>query len=185
MFKSQLKFGIFTVMIAAISLSGCKKDAELPEADEEELITTLRLKFVNKSISSDIRTFVFKDNDGNGGNPPIIDEIKLAPNAVYALTVDAVLNESATPAQDIKKEIEKEAQDHLFVYKPTTGLNLTITITDKDSKNLPIGLAADARTAAASSGKLQVLLRHQPGTKNGTETPGGTDIDATFNVAIQ
>jgi hypothetical protein len=185
MFKSQLKFGFFAVMIAAISLLGCKKDAVLPEADEEELITTLRLKFVNKAISSDVRTFIFKDNDGNGGNPPLIDEIKLAPNAVYSMTVDAVLNESASPAQDIKKEIEKEANDHLFVYKPTTGLNLTITITDKDSKNLPIGLAADARTLAASSGKLQVLLRHQPGTKNGTEIPGGTDIDATFNVAIQ
>jgi hypothetical protein len=153
---------------------------------------------INESISSDELLSIIADQTENIKNEIcsscleimtslniLIDEIKLAPNAVYSMTVDAVLNESASPAQDIKKEIENEANDHLFVYKPTTGLNLTITITDKDSKNLPIGLAADARTLAASSGKLQVLLRHQPGTKNGTEIPGGTDIDATFNVAIQ
>jgi hypothetical protein len=185
MFKSQLKFGLFAVMIAAISVTGCKKDKELPQDEEEELITTLRLKFVNKALSTDVRTFTFKDIDGDGGKPPVIDDIKLAANAVYTLTVDAVLNESASPAEDIKKEIQEEADEHLFVYKPTTGLNLTITITDKDSKNLPIGLAAEAKTTAVSAGKLQVLLRHQPGSKNGTETPGGTDIDATFNVAIQ
>ncbi len=184
MFKKQLRFGLMAAMVAAISITGCKKD-ELPEVDEEELITTLRIKFVNKAISSDVRTFTYKDLDGPGGTAPSIDEIKLAANSRYTMTVDAVLNESTTPAENIKTEIEAEANDHLFVYKPTTGLNLTITVTDKDTKNLPIGLAGNANTGAASTGKVQVLLRHQPGTKNGTETPGSTDIDATFNVVIQ
>lgn len=185
MFKTQLRFGLIAAMVAVISVAGCKKDKALPEVDEEELITTLRLKFVNKAVATDIRTFTYKDIDGDGGNAPVIDEIMLAANSTYTLTVDAVLNESASPAEDIKEEIEEEAEDHLFVYKPSTGLNLTVNITDKDSKNLPIGLEADAIAAAASTGKLQVLLRHQPGSKNGTETPGGTDIDATFNVKIQ
>lgn len=185
MFKKQLRFGLMAAMVAAISLAGCKKDQELPEVEEEELITTLRLKFVNKAISSDIRTFTYRDLDGDGGTAPTIDEIKLAANSTYAMTIDAVLNESASPADNIKSEIEAEAVDHLFVYKPTTGLNLSVTITDKDSKNFPIGLAGDASTGAVSTGKLQVILRHQPGSKNGTETPGSTDIDATFNVAIQ
>lgn len=185
MLKKQLRLGLMAAMVAAVSLAGCKKDKELPDVEEEELITTLRLKFVNKATATDVRTFSYKDLDGDGGNAPVIDEIKLAPNSVYTMTVDAVLNESATPAADIKTEILAEAKDHLFVYKPTTGLNLSIAITDKDSNNLPIGLAGNATTGAASTGKVQVLLRHQPGTKNGTETPGSTDINATFNVAIQ
>lgn len=184
MFKKQLRFGLMAAIVAAISFTGCKKD-ELPEVEEEELITTLRIKFVNKVLANDIRTFTYKDLDGAGGTAPTIEDIRLAANATYTMTVDAVLNEAASPAQNIKTEIEAEANDHLFVYKPTTGLNLTITVTDRDTKNLPIGLAGNANTGAASTGKVQVILRHQPGTKNGTETPGSTDIDATFNVVIQ
>lgn len=185
MFKKQLKFGLMAAMLAAISFAGCKKDKELPEVEEEELITTFRLKFVNKANAADVKMFTYKDLDGDGGNAPTIDEIKLAANTTYTMTVDAVLNESASPADDIKSEIIEEAKDHLFVYKPSSGLNLNITITDKDGNNYPIGLEGNAAAGAASTGKLQVLLRHQPGSKNGTETPGSTDIDATFNVAIQ
>lgn len=172
-------------MVAAVSFAGCKKDQALPDVEEEELITTLRLKFVNKAIATDVRTFSYKDLDGDGGNAAVIDEIRLAANSSYTMTVDAVLNESASPAEDIKAEILEEADEHLFVYKPTAGLNLAIAITDKDAKNLPIGLTGNATTGSASTGKVQVLLRHQPGTKNGTETPGGSDIDATFNVVVQ
>ena len=37
----------------------------------------------------------------------------------------------------------------------------------------------------AGSGSLRVILRHQVGTKDGTETPGSTDFDTTFPVTIQ
>lgn len=185
MFNKTVRLGLMAAMVAAISMTGCKKDKDIPEVDEEELITTFKLKFVNKANANDTKTFTWKDIDGNGGTAPVIDDIVLAPNAQYTMTVDAVLNESVSPAEDIKTEITAEATDHLFVYKPSTGLNLTIAITDKDAKQLAIGLAANATTAAASTGKLQVLLRHQPGVKNGTEAPGSSDIDATFNVKIQ
>ena len=184
MLKQQLKFGLIAAIVTVISITGCKKDNELPNVDEEELITTLRLKFVNSGNAADVRTFSYRDLDGTGGNAPTIEQIRLAANATYVMTVDAVLNESETPAEDIKAEIVEEADEHLFVYKKT-GANLTITVTDKDVNNLPIGLAANAVTGAVSTGTLQVLLRHQPGTKNGTETPGSSDIDAMFNVVIE
>jgi hypothetical protein len=101
------------------------------------------------------------------------------------MEVDAVLNESANPVANIKEEVAKEAVDHLFVFKPAPANILTVTVTDKDSKNLPVGLVADAVTTGAGTGTLQVILRHQPGSKNGTEIPGSTDLDATFNVRVQ
>jgi hypothetical protein len=151
---------------------------------ENELITSLRLKFVNQASAADVRLATWKDLDGQGGNPPVIDPISLQPNAVYTLTVDAVLNETSATSEDVTPEIVREATNHLFVYKPT-GAPLTVVVTDKDSQGLPFGLQARATTAGAGSGSLRVVLRHQVGTKDGTETPGSTDFDTTFPVTIQ
>ncbi len=101
------------------------------------------------------------------------------------MEVDAVLNEAENPVENIKEEVIEEAVDHLFVFKPTPANVLTVTITDKDSKNLPLGIVSDAVTTTAATGKLQVILRHQPGVKTGAEAPGSTDLDATFNVKVQ
>lgn len=66
-------------------------------------------------------------------------------------------------------------------------LNLTVTITDHDTNTtpLPIGLESEFKTGAASSGWLRIVLRHQPNLKDGTYTPGSTDMDAGFKVSIQ
>jgi hypothetical protein len=70
------------------------------------------------------------------------------------------------------------------VFKNITA-NINVTITDKDGNNLPVGLESLWTTGAASSGAINVVLRHQPGVKDGTETPGDTDIDVVFPVNIQ
>jgi hypothetical protein len=66
-------------------------------------------------------------------------------------------------------------------------LNLTVTITDHDTntQQYPIGLETKFVTGAASTGWLRIVLRHQPNTKDGTYTPGSTDLDVGFNVTIQ
>lgn len=184
MMKNNLKLMLITAIGAVTSFTACKKDGPLPDVNEEELITTLTLKFSNAADPADIKTFTWKDIDGDTGNPPIIDNITLAANSTYTVEIDALLNESELPAEDIRAEVEEESADHLIVYKPTG--NLTITATDKDVNNLPIGLEASAVTTAAGTGTLQVILRHQPeGAKDGTEAPGSTDLDATFNVTVQ
>jgi hypothetical protein len=60
-----------------------------------------------------------------------------------------------------------------------------VAITDKDSKNLPVGLESTWTTGTSANGALQIILRHQPGVKNGTESPGNTDLDVTFQVKLQ
>lgn len=65
-------------------------------------------------------------------------------------------------------------------------LNLTVTRTDQDSNNPPlgIGLRDNFVTGAGSTGILRVVLRHQPNAKNGTYDPGSTDLDVTYAVSI-
>jgi len=181
--KVQLKMMLVTATAIALGFSSCKKDKDLPEVDENELITTVSLRFTNKANAADVKTFTFKDIDGPSGASPIIDEIVLSPNASYDMEVASVLNEAETPAEDIREEIEEESDEHLFVYKPVG--NLTINATDKDVNNLPIGLKASATTGAAGTGTLRMILRHQPDSKDGSETPGSSDLDISFNLKIQ
>jgi hypothetical protein len=69
----------------------------------------------------------------------------------------------------------------------TTPLNLTVTATDVDTNKtpLPLGFKTTFKTGAASTGYLRVVLRHQPNVKDGSFTPGSTDLDAGFTVSIQ
>ena len=80
---------------------------------------------------------------------------------------------------------------HLFVYKTTPATLFTTTILDKDKNGLPIGLSSSILTqSTAGTGKLNLLLKHQPDlngvrVKTGQEAGGSTDIDLTFDVEVK
>lgn len=187
MLKNKLKFGMIAAVALIMSISACKKDKPVvPDAEENELITKVSLKFTNTANAADVHTVTWADPDGDGGVAPTIGTLTLKPNANYNFEVSEVLNETAsTPdARNILAEIEEEAHEHLWLYKPT-GVTLIVSRTDKDKNNFVIGIKGTATTGAAATGTLQVILRHQPGVKNGTDTPGSTDFDTTFPVTIQ
>lgn len=171
-------FGIVVVM------SGCKKEDPTPE-DENELITTVQLKFTDGTT---VQTFQWKDIDGDGGAAPTIQNISLKANKTYTLDV-SLLDESKTPTENITEEVKEESDEHLLVFTPSPATLMTYTYGDKDANNFPIGLTGSLKTAAVGTGTLQVVLRHQPPVngmrqKNGTATPGSTDVDVTFNVTV-
>lgn len=184
--KTNTKLSIAAIMAFSLAISSCKKDnsKELPKVAENELTTTIKLQFTNAANPTDVKTFTWKDIDGEGGNAPVSNDIVLATNTNYKMEIAEVLNETTSPVEDITEEIKEEDYDHLFVYKPTADL-LSINITDKDKNNLNVGLKADVRTGSAKTGNLRVILRHQLGVKNGTEAPGSTDFDITYKVVIQ
>jgi hypothetical protein len=183
MYNNKLKFIAIAIAVLTLSLNGCKKD-DLPDVEEEELITTISLTFTNTANSADVKTITWKDLDGTGGNAPVISALTLKANAVYSVTVASVLNETTSPAEDIKAEVAAEKDEHLFVYK-ASGANIAFSNFDVDSKNLPVGLTARATTTTASTGTFTIILRHQPGgIKNGTEAPGSTDLEAVFTTTI-
>jgi len=187
MFNNKFKFAIMAATALVMTFSACKKDdEEVPEADENELITRVSFKFTNAANVNDVATVTWTDPDGEGGTPATIGTLTLKPNTTYNYEVSEVLNETATgDGRNVLSEINEESDEHLWVYKPLPANLLTITRTDKDKNNLEIGLKGRAVTGAASTGTLETILRHQPGAKNGTEAPGSSDFDATFPVKVQ
>jgi len=187
MFKNKFKFGIIAATALVMTFTACKKDDDdVPDADENELITRVSLKFTNAANASDVATVTWTDPDGDGGIAPSIGTLSLKPNTTYNFEVSEVLNETTTgDGRNVLAEINNESDEHLWVYKPLAASLLTITRTDKDKNNFEIGIKGRAVTGAAATGTLQTILRHQPGAKNGTETPGSTDFDATFPVRVQ
>ncbi|PIQ20394.1 MAG: hypothetical protein COW65_15270 [Cytophagales bacterium CG18_big_fil_WC_8_21_14_2_50_42_9] len=192
MFTNQIKMPkknflkpAFLLFLAAGLLSSCdKNDDEQEPENESELITTVMLMMQEVGTANTV-TATFRDPDGDGGNAPVqFDEIVLKPNTVYNTTI-TLMDESKTPAENITEEIEEESADHQFFYTPTAGLNVSVAYQDKDANNLPIGLETTVTTGAASTGKLNVTLKHQPGIKNNNIAIGETDVELDFTTTVQ
>ncbi|HEV7382828.1 MAG TPA: hypothetical protein VGN64_23695 [Dyadobacter sp.] len=162
----------------------CKDSGEdVAPDDENELITTVILKFTEQGTTN-VTTFKSSDPDGEGGNPPVVENITLKSGKTYAVETQ-ILDESKTPAVDVTEEVQEKAEEHLFVYTTSPAALLAYTATDKDANNLPIGIKGQAVTGAAGTGTLKVQLRHQVGTKNGTATPGSDDVNVNFPLSVQ
>lgn len=182
------KYGtILIAMSVVLILFACKKDNDLPKLpppiNEPELITTVKLTFTDSANTSNVKSFAFIDLDGDGGNQPsVFDTIQLKVNTTYFVEIELINDITKTI---LNSEIAEEKNDHLFIYSPQ-NVNLNVHITDLDTNTppLPFGLKSTWRTGAASNGTLQVLLKHQPGIKDGTEAPGETDVDLSFKTII-
>ena len=176
------------MLFIAAAFTACKKDDDLvpvPPAveNESEVITTMELTFTDSAGVQPTVTATFRDPDGEGGNgPDIHDTIRLAPNTTYMVAIE-LLNETETPAEDITHEIEDEAAEHLFCFS-ASGANVDITRTDTDG-TYEVGIESKWQVGAASTGTVQVELKHQPDVKDGSCDPGETDIDVTYVTEIQ
>lgn len=189
--KNQwIKAGLAT-LILAITFSSCKKNDDAPVPDEQEVITTLRM-----DISGDAgftASYIYKVENGfNNTTPGTVqaDTIKLAPGKTYNVSL-TVLNEKATPVEDITTEILEKNLEHLFVFlsTPATGNgSMSVSGGSKDEKGLPLNQTFKLSTGTSGSGSFNIHLMHQPTDKNGTTpaTAGGeTDLDATYPVLLQ
>lgn len=173
------KYFLLFIAVISLTVSACHKDHD---HDEEELITTVRLKFT--SANGDVLNYSWQDLDGEGGNAPVIQNILLAANTTYAVEME-LLNESVNPAEDITKEIQEEANEHLFVFNVSVS-GLTIVITDKDSNNRDLGLKSTWTTNNPANGSVNILLKHNPNkTASNPAATGSTDIDISFPVVIE
>lgn len=186
--KKTIRLLFMAIAVTAV-WTGCKKDKDLvpvpqPVVNEPEVITTMKLTFVDSSNTSNIKYATFRDPDGDGGGgPDIFDTIKLQHGKTW-LTSIQVLNETVSPVEDITPEILDEKNDHLFCFTPS-GTSASVVITDVDGNSLPVGLQSKWKTTTNGNGTMQIVLKHQPGIKTGSCSLGDTDIDVTFQVKIQ
>ena len=181
---------ILMTMSFAFAIFSCSEDSVAPKTGpgEEELITTVTLTLT--PTSGTVVTASWRDLDGDGGNDPVIDTLRLAPNTTYSGSI-ALLNEQEDPAEDITEEINEEADNHQLFYSPGGGIaaSVVVTVTDTDSRNLPVGLtysvAVDAG-AAGQSGDLRVTLYHYDDSadKDGTSPSTETDVQIDIPVII-
>ena len=179
------KNAFLTLLFAGTLMTACKKDEPVPQEDNENL-TTVNLKFTENGVT---KTFSFKDLDGDGGNAPTIEKISLEANKTYTFSVE-LFDETKSPVMDVTQEIKEQKDEHLFEFVPTPSSVLVFSNKDKDSRGYDVGLTATVKTSGASTGKLQVVLHHQPpvnGTpiKNGSFSVGSVDFDGTFEVEVK
>lgn len=185
--KKQFSFFLpISLLVSSIlfGLHACKPDDHLHN-DEHDAIIKVQILFTDSATNAIVGTFTWADPDGIGGNNPTqIDTVKLSATTVCKANLMLFALHEGTHEHNITADILNEKNDHLLVYKNIMG-NLSVTVTDEDDNNLPIGIETKWITGAASVGQVNIVLRHQPGIKNGTESPGDTDMDITMPLQIQ
>jgi hypothetical protein len=186
---TKLKTLITTVLVATLALSSCSKDEDPVIPNEAEVITTLNYTLTPNGGGTAV-VLSFQDLDGDGGNAPIITGGTLDSNKTYTGAL-ALLNEQESPSGNITAEIQEEDEDHQFFFQ-TNIAGLTVAYNDQDANGNPLGLQSTLTTADVGNGTLTVILRHEPnksasGVTRGdiTNAGGETDIEVTFNVAVQ
>ena len=177
-----LIFGIISVIFS------CKKDDPIIP-NEEELITTVRLKLINISNAKQVE-FSFRDIDGEGGEAPVITAGILEKNSIYLGEI-SLLNEQTNPADNITAEVEEEGVDHQFFFE-TDVLGVSFYYQDTDIDGKPIGILFQLATQDAGQGTMTLILRHQAdknadGVSNGdiTNAGGETDLEISFDLNVQ
>lgn len=177
------------VTLSTIVLVSCKKDKDLsplpaPVNNPPELITSVHLTFTDSSNTTLVKVFKFRDPDGDAGNPPVQkDTIKLSANKTYSLSI-TFWDETKTPNVDVTPEINEEAKDHQVFFN-FSGLTINQFYLDKDANNNPLGLLNKWRTKNNGTGAVNVVLMHQVGVKNGSQSSGETDASVNFPIIIQ
>lgn len=192
--KNSLR-SIFALMLMSTLLftsTSCKDDDPEPGADGE-LITMLKITLVPVGKTQTV-VGTFSDPDGPGGNQATVSTMRLEANTTYNATV-TLFDESKTPAVELTQEIQTEADEHELFYQALNNLVLSVTKTDKDKAQRPIGLKAQVVTSGKSSGTLRITLKHQPNNlKVGANDPnreqtgltrGETDVQADFPVIVE
>ena len=215
--KKSISQTTLLILLLALSTGSCKKDKGTdpaptppPTPNPEEVITTFQISFTD-SISGVIKTYMFKDPDGPGGQTAYYGPtsalqsdsvIQLNANSTYFANI-LLLDETKSPVDTISNEVREEGAEHMLFYNngsntlvnsgnPYTvilngnGVKITYTDLDDGTPQRGIGLTTRWRSASSSAVKLplNVTLKHQPDLKDGTFAPGESDISVDFKLIV-
>ncbi len=186
--KSSLLFLLAVGLLAG----ACKKDEQnVDPTDDNEAITTATLSLTNTASATDVVTGTIENLNTSATFTNAT--LNLKANTTYNGSI-TLLDKTKTPTVDATEEIREKTNEHLFVYMymptGTTTSTMSVTLTDRDTNPAPgpypVGLTTRMQTGAtAGSGSMHVVLRHQPNSKDGTATPGSSDLDTSFPVGIK
>jgi hypothetical protein len=176
--KSTAK-GIAALLLLSATFSACDKH---DHGTEGELITTIQVHLTGPGLD---KTFLWNDEDGDGGSAPAIDTIALPPLTGSITCELSVFDRSKDPDENITEEIEAESADHLFTYT-INGADFNITYADQDANGKNFGLKTLWVSDQPSTGSLNIKLFHEPADKSNLNSPGGDeDFNVVFPVVIR
>ena len=178
-----------------LTFASCKKDDKVPAPVEQELITTVKLKFTPVTSNLAPVYYTYKVENGFNNTTPgtvQIDTIRLSAGATYQVEAD-LYNEKATPVDTTTNEILQERDHHLFFYvsSPASGAGTVNPVAGSGSKDFggnPFNQQIKMEANQPGRSNLRVLLIHEPTNKNAQtfDAAGGeTDADVTYPVIIQ
>lgn len=185
-----IKKSLLLLVPVALLAGACSKDEEnVTPTDENEAITTATLTLTSQTTP--VQTVTATVDNLNTTADISNATLNLRANTTYTGVV-TLQDKTKTPVLDVSAEVKEKQNEHLFVYTFTPAASsptsMTITPTDRDTNPTPgpypVGLTTEVKTGAAGNGTLKVVLRHQPNAKNGTPTPGTTDLDTDFRVVV-
>ncbi len=184
--KFIILFALFSVVLS------CSDDDESGPIiiNEEEVITTLNLTLTPVGGGMPV-VLSSRDLDADGPNPPVVTVENLTANTTYQGVLE-VLNETESPAEDITEEVAEEDEDHQFFFQVIGNATVTVSYSDTDADNNPVGIQVNLTTGDASTGDMVVTLRHLldkfgTGVSDGdiTNAGGDTDVEVTFPITVQ
>ncbi|RYD51687.1 MAG: hypothetical protein EOP52_05755 [Sphingobacteriales bacterium] len=191
----QLAVYAFGLAALTAGISSCTKD-DTPKPVEQEVITTLKLTFLDDGTLGPSQSFRYKVSNGFNStvadSAVVADTVKLLPNRTYSVSVE-VYNEKAIPVDTTTTEIDAENQDHLFYYDstPAFGPGSLTPVSGSgslDKNGKPFNRMLKMTTGLAGTGALRVRLIHDPVDKAAATRDaigGENDADGTFPVKIQ
>lgn len=189
MIPMQYRFFIMIILLlfCTILCTGCLKDVTDPVDDSgHEPVTTLTMTFHQGGEL--VAEAVFDDPDGPGGNDPVrFDTILLHAGQTYDVSI-TLADKTKDPPVDMTPVIRQAGHQHMFFFVPDGISGLQITITDTDRLEYPLGFETTWKTGhqAPQTGSLRVMLRHIAFGKNPDSPPtaGHSDIQVDFPLII-
>lgn len=170
-----------------VSLAACGDSTTAP-GGESEVISRVTLTLTPSNGGAALTTYI-DDADGSGPTAPSAQVA--VPALVRGVTYTGTVkfeNRLKTPAEDITAEVLAEANAHRVFLTSASGTGVTITTTDVDGQNRPLGLRfSKAVASAATAGSVRVVLCHYANTTKvatATSCTADTDIDLTFAYTI-
>ncbi len=183
---------LFSVILLSLGLTACDKPADDDDAGEQEFITKVTIRLEEQG-SQNVVNIVWNDPNGDGIGD-FTGTANIKSNRTYKGSIE-LLNELTTDPDErnVTKEIEEEADEHQFFYTFSNNLAqfAVVTITDRDSRGLPVGLKFDLVTAtlpggtASLTGSMNIVLSHYTTiTKTGTNPGNEEDVNISAPVTI-
>ncbi len=176
----------FWVLAAGLFVLGCKREKKDADADlGHGAVTTIEIRLVQ---GRDTLLGRYKDPDGPGGRPPVIDTLRPRAGRSYNYVIH-LYNESGNPIEDLTAFIfEQQKNTHyLFILPEPDTTFAKVTPSDGDDFGRPVGGRGLYEQRMGARGSLHFILRHylSPADKSFGLERGSTDIDVRLPVITQ